>query len=282
MTNEEQKKLNKELFKAVQEGKSLEEIKGYIEAGADVNAKNLWGITPIMYAQTAEATKLFLDAGAAIEVSIMEKLNKEEPKRRRIRRKGEVSEVKKNEPEMVEIGKRSALMYVKTAEQVKLLIEAGADVNVKDERGKGVLVCYLGHNNDGFNDNKPAFLGDLEVVKALLDAGVNTQGEVWGEDGDEYYCMSAEKFISKLDESELKNTILRSPSFVRMHIEGRKETIKAVQQHRKKYLERYPEEKVSGVGLADDIARRVISGKETRTITPEVGAMIKRKKAFEK
>ena len=44
---------------------------------------------------------------------------------------------------------------------------------------------------------------------------------------------------------------------------------------------RYPEEKVSGVVLADKIAEDKISGVEKRTITPETGLKIRRSKVRE-
>lgn len=89
--------------------------------------------------------------------------------------------------------------------------------------------------------------------------------------------------IQDLDE----NGIIQRPKEknhdeIKKHIEQRKVNIKKSRQMRKRLEKQNPMEKVSGVGLADEIARDVISGKETRTITPEIGAAIKRKKAFEK
>lgn len=66
----------------------------------------------------------------------------------------------------------------------------------------------------------------------------------------------------------------------RIHIETRKKQILKSRILRKEIEKR--EGTVSDVVLADEIARDKISGKEKRTITPEVGAEIKRRKTAEK
>lgn len=278
MTNEEQEKLNGKLHYAVFSGKSVDEIKGLIEAGADINARDFVGRTALMYARTAEQTKFFLEMGAAIEVAIMKEVEPVEkgvqPRRRAVK-----------EAEMVAVGKQSALMYVKTAEQAKLLIEAGADLNMQDDKGRGVLACYLERHSD-FKD-KVRFNGDVKVVKALLEAGVNMEGkcEIFDSIAECSYVMSVKKVLSEIDDPEIRNTIcstVRDPECIRKHIEERKENIKKSHQLRKCLKKQNPTEKVSGVVLADEIARDVISGKEKRTITPGVGVEIRRKKAMEK
>lgn len=68
---------------------------------------------------------------------------------------------------------------------------------------------------------------------------------------------------------------------VKQHIERRKAQIKKARVLRRELEKRHPEERISNVALADEIAEAKISGKEKRTITPEVGEEIKRRKAFE-
>lgn len=69
---------------------------------------------------------------------------------------------------------------------------------------------------------------------------------------------------------------------IKMHIERRKAQIKKARNLRKQIEKRNPMEKFSGVVLADEIAKDKISGREKRTITPEVGMAIRYEKALEK
>ncbi|MBO5038523.1 MAG: hypothetical protein J6C85_03595 [Alphaproteobacteria bacterium] len=113
----------------------------------------------------------------------------------------------------------TALMSTQTTEQIKLLLEAGADVSAQD--------------NEGRTDSTLACSQKIYPDKRSL-------------------------------------------------IEKRKENIRTSQLLRKAILKQKPEEKVSGAVMADEIAKDVISGKEKRTITPEVGREIRRRKALEK
>ena len=67
----------------------------------------------------------------------------------------------------------------------------------------------------------------------------------------------------------------------RAKIEARKRNILKSRELRHEMQKRYPEEKVSGVVLADKIAEDKISGVEKRTITPETGLKIRRSKVRE-
>ena len=67
----------------------------------------------------------------------------------------------------------------------------------------------------------------------------------------------------------------------RAKIEARKRNILKSRELRHEMQKRYPEEKVSGVVLADKIAEDKISGAEKRTITPETGLKIRRSKVRE-
>lgn len=170
MTDEEQEKLDTMLMYALYHDKPMEEIKGYIDAGANINARDPDGRTPLMQARTAEKTKF--------------------------------------------------------------LLEAGADPNIMDDDG------YIAYDHNRTPEQR-------KILKPL--------------------CRDI------LEKRAVKH-----------HIEERKYQILKSRKLRKKLEKRNPMEKVSGVALADEIAEDVISGKEKRTITPEVGAEYRRRKAFEK
>ena len=107
-----EKELNmKELDNKLLNAKTAEETAFLLAAGADVNAKDKDGTTPLMLAKTAEQTKLLIDAGADVNA---------------MRNDG-----------------KTALRFAvgwNNIEQTKLLIAAGADVNAKDSEGKTALM----------------------------------------------------------------------------------------------------------------------------------------------
>jgi len=110
----------------------------------------------------------------------------------------------------------------------------------------------------------------IEAIKAYINMGANVNAK-------NYYDETA---LELAETEELKAFI--KAAILKKNIERCKAQIEKSYQIRKGLEKRHPEEKVSGAGLADEIARDVISGKEKRTITPEVGAEIRRWKAFEK
>lgn len=88
--------------------------------------------------------------------------------------------------------------------------------------------------------------------------------------------------IQNLDENGIiRDSKEKERAKVKRHIEQRKAQIKKARALRCNIVKRHPEEKVSGGALADEIAHNVVSGKEKRTITLELGAEIRRRKALE-
>jgi len=133
---------------------------------------------------------------------------------------------------------RTALMWAKTAEQTKLLIEAGADVNAKDKHERTALMRAE----------------TAEQTKLLLEAGADVE----------------DLFKNKHLSSKEKQQILES-------FQKDKE-MKAQIAKNKERLKNKPKLKgKSGAVIADEIAKRQISGEEKRVITPEVGKELRQK-----
>jgi len=112
------KEKNVQLFYAAERG-NLTDVQDALNGGADVNAKNTFGLTALMMASYggytlgsyAEIVKLLLDKGADVNIKTKEGI--------------------------------TALMEASSdgsAEVVKLLLDKGANVNIKDSKGKTALV----------------------------------------------------------------------------------------------------------------------------------------------
>ena len=208
--------------------------------------------TVLMTAKTAEETKLFIEAGADVnhqsesgDTALM--LAKTPEQTKLLIEAGADVNAKNEDGE-------TALMVAKTPEQTKLLIEAGADVNAKDKDGDTALMLAY----------------TAGQIKLLLEAGADVYAkDKWG--------RTAFDLANTKEQKEILANVMKKRG-----IQKRKENIRHTQKVRKEILKRHPEEKVSGVVMADEIARDMISGKEKRTITPEVGREIRRKKALER
>jgi len=100
------------LLEAARDG-NLEAVKQHLAAGADVNAKYEWGVTPLLYAANQgynEITELLIAKGADVNTK---RSNGETP-----------------------LHEAAGEGHKETAE---LLIEVGADVNAKADNGKTPL-----------------------------------------------------------------------------------------------------------------------------------------------
>ena len=112
------KEKNVQLVQAAERGK-LTEVQNALNDGADVNAKNTFGLTALMMASYcgytngnyAEVVKLLLDKGADVNI--------------------------KGKEGLTALMEASSGVY---AEVVKLLLDKGADINVKNSKGETALV----------------------------------------------------------------------------------------------------------------------------------------------
>ena len=124
---------------------SLEEVKRAIEAGANVNARDEIGMTPLMQAawfnQNPEVIKVLLEAGAEINT--------------------------RTENGMTPLF--WAAWLNENPEVIKVLLEAGTNVDARDKWGSTPLMQAA-----GWNENP-------EVIKVLLEAGAD--GKIWCKNG---------------------------------------------------------------------------------------------------
>ena len=128
----------------------IESIRLLITAGADVNAADVRGHTPLMSAadkMSAALIKMLLEAGARVSIN-----------------------AKDNEG-------RTALMFAAErghVETIKMLLEAGAAINAKDNMGKAALMYTQGYMYSGSSS--------LDAGKCLIATGasindVNAKGQ---------------------------------------------------------------------------------------------------------
>jgi len=131
----DQKRIDKELFKAVKEGDTAK-LERLLKEGADVNVKDDYGRTPLHVAAEkgeVEIVKLLLEKGADVNV--------------------------KNNNGQTPLHYAASGGYT---EIVKLLLERGADVNVKNKNVSTPL-------------HDAAFGGYTEIVKLLLERGADPE-----------------------------------------------------------------------------------------------------------
>ena len=136
----------------------------------------------------------------------------------------------------------TALMLAQTAEQTKLLIEAGADVNAKTR------------HYDGHFDVTPLSFANKEQFLILLEAGASL------DDTGESCNLSIAEIADVVRKFDAQKEARRK-------IAVTKEDLKNKSNHGGK----------SGVVIADKIAEKKISGEEKRAITPKVGKELRTK-----
>ena len=152
----------------------------------------------------------------------------------------------------------TALMFSQWPSKTKLLIEAGADVNARAKNGHTALMAA----------------GTVEKTKALIEAGADVnartkegftaltfartfeQGKVLLEAGcDDLASLAANTLIHFTDRRKLFQLAQKK------QIEKNKECLKNRQKIKG----------ISGAWIADEIAKKQISGEEKRAVTPKVG-----------
>jgi len=141
--------INSELIEAAKNGDTVS-INALLDAGADVNAKDVEGETALMWAARGgytETAQSLLDAGADVNTKAREGTHSF---------RAGVSGVFKNWS-----GSATALLYATVIghpEIVKILVQAGADVNQKDRNGTTLLTLATQ-------------AGHTEIVELLKKAG---------------------------------------------------------------------------------------------------------------
>ena len=138
-----------------------------IDHGADVNAADTHGQTPLHMARDAAALEVLLDAGADVTVTYGV------AKWTRLHEVGRVQEVEVLLAAGADIGARTrgrqtplhtAVRYRRALPVIQALLAAGADVNARDQTGYTALHHAVYH-------------GNLALVNALLQAGADAQAQ---------------------------------------------------------------------------------------------------------
>lgn len=166
--------------------------------------------------------------------------------------------------------------------------------NVKEDmyimemrEGKEIVKLY-GAYEDKYA--MPENYKDLATIIKNIQSGKSTDDLFWLKDGDRTISVDMykrelnkglEKIINWFEEEQRLLLMKEDKKYIRKKIEARKRNILKSRELRHEMQKRYPEEKVSGVVLADKIAEDKISGAEKRTITPETGLKIRRSKVRE-
>ncbi|MFC1855547.1 ankyrin repeat domain-containing protein [Thermodesulfobacteriota bacterium] len=102
--------IDSKFFKAIKNG-GIKDVKNLIKEGADVNQEEGFGMTPLMWAsnmERADIVKLLIDNGAKVNATCY-------------------------------YGGGTALIMTCSEEVAKVLMENGADINIRDNRGKSAL-----------------------------------------------------------------------------------------------------------------------------------------------
>lgn len=148
--------LDKELYETCK-GNDVERVKELIEAGANVNMREKYGVTPLMVAYDEKIIRLLVEKGADLEAidnhlgnsvlyrALSESNNDEE------RIETENDHIAGNSYKYVKTDK-----YIK---KFKLLIELGINLKAKNINGKTVLQAAMNQNL-------------YEALKILIQAGV--------------------------------------------------------------------------------------------------------------
>ena len=161
---------------------SLEIVRLLLEAGADVNARDVTENTALLeYAQDEEVTKLLIDYGADVNARGMifgpALLGANFEVTKILLEAGADVNLKSQHDESTALIRASER---RKPEVVKMLLEAGAEINARDKYGKTALFAVL--NGYEYNQHEE----NISVINLLLNAGadVNTKGcDTYGHEG---------------------------------------------------------------------------------------------------
>ena len=159
--------------------------------------------------------------------------------------------------------------------------------------GNGQLLPLYGVSDDVVHLKN---LGEVKIILENIKDGKSINDKSWLEGIDRLYnkadeveeeCfaqMNYDEEYGEYPDAAYNEEVVKDKkdnNTARAKIEARKRNILKSRELRHEMQKRYPEEKVSGVVLADKIAADKISGVEERTITPETGLKIRRSKVRE-
>lgn len=163
-------------------------IRLFIEAGADVNAHDIWSRTPLHYTtqsdpyedeeleERKEGIKALIEAGADVNARTRDQetplhlaagmSSTEDIIRALVVAGADVNARDEDDSTPLHKAAFSSVMDGDVYEGVKALIESGADVNAKDDTGNTPLLLALG-------DTDYYGLGSLDVIRSLIEAGAD-------------------------------------------------------------------------------------------------------------
>lgn len=172
-----------------EDAETSENVRNLIAAGADVNAKDNDGWTPLMHARDEDIVKALISAGADVNAKNIE--DKTPLMFAEVLACASALIAAGADVNAKDIYGGTTLMFAveaKKIENVKLLISAGADVNAKDNNGWTALM----------------FARDENIVKALIAAGadVNAKDKNGNSVSSHYHIAieELEKSLASLDE----------------------------------------------------------------------------------
>lgn len=158
----------------------------------------------------------------------------------------------------------------------------GWEFNPNGQHFEGLSIEEFRHKIEHMYDNMDEFEGFGPHIRSdYISAETYYEGSKYGrkcgrEKDNKIYALTD----SMIEAGKGADEDFKQLTDVKAHIECRKNNILKIRKARDKLKKQHPEEAVSGVAAADYIADRMKSDK--RTITPEVGAAIRKEMAERK
>ena len=167
------------LRQAITKG-DIEAVKQHLAAGADVDAKDMNGETPLTWAANKEIAELLIAEGA--DVNARDKRGKTPLHYAKTKEIAELLIAKGADVNAKDKSESTPLHYAKTKEIAELLIAKGADVNARNKnnetpidlaRRKSTRILLRENGAEYSTIHYAARHGDLDMVKKFLTKGVD-------------------------------------------------------------------------------------------------------------